>query len=163
MCIGMEEWTLQLGIRGLMKRTTYSMDDWLCDAISDDSTLDRPSQKMGMGKWFYCIFSELVRTTSSKRYMVFYEADLRYKISICISNIGTNFQVMAVFYKPEYIPRTFSPYPFVRLCILTLGTPTFCASNMHVELHNIISFTTHTTTRASLLQTYCSSICHKRC
>jgi len=39
-----------------------------------------------------------------------------------------------------YKPKTLSSYPFARLCDFTLWRATSCASNVHLELRNILSF-----------------------
>jgi len=39
------------------------------------------------------------------------------KILICVKNIGIAFQVLPVIYQPKNVPKTFSSYLFIRLCI----------------------------------------------
>jgi len=69
--------------------------------------------------------------------MVLYEANLRWKVSICVNKISTNFQVKPVLQTKKTLQKRSRR---IKLCILTLWAPNSCESNIYLDLCNILKF-----------------------
>jgi len=78
----------------------------------------------------FCVFTQRNMTNSplmriymgsSKRYMLLHDANMPWKISVCIRNMGAKFQIIPMSNKSKNSRKSFSSYPFTNFVSLNSG------------------------------------------